>query len=86
MNKKTDIVNFLHKLNWATVPSSKKPNSYAHIAITLISYLPHDIPVGTAIYTKCLQSSSSIEHLLEVDIEPIRDVPENWFFAIRRVS
>jgi len=69
-NKKTNIIHFLHKLNWEIVPSSQKTNSYKHTAIALITNLPHDIPVGTAIYVKCLQGSSSVEHLLEVDIEP----------------
>jgi len=85
-NKKTNIIHFLHKLNWETIPSSQKTNSYKHTTIALITNLPSDIPVGQGIYTKCLQGSSSGENLLEVDIEPIRDVPENWFFAIRRVS
>lgn len=83
MNKKIIISDFLNRLDFQIVPSSKQPNSFKHTAFALVTKMPKDIPVGKEIYFNTVQKSHH-QFSVSIDIEPLPEDPD-WFFVTRHI-
>lgn len=85
-NQETIITDFLDKLDFRIVESTRNPRNHDHKAIALATRMPSNIaiPVGKKVFLNLIYDGG-LEYLAQFDIEPVEYAP-GWFFVIRTVS
>ena len=82
MNEKTIITDFLCQFDFTIVPSSKRPNSPNHTALTLVTRMPNNIPIEKEIFFNATENGV-YQYSVQIDIEAA--IAPNWFFVTLKV-